>query len=75
MTDDKHNDQQDDHHGDSQGPAKNGSEGSCSEERRRFLRKAAYTTPTLIALGLMLPSEDADAQCDPPFGCPPSLTP
>ena len=47
----------------------------AATRRRDFLRKAAYTTPTLIAMGLMLPGSDAEAQCPDPFGCPPSLNP
>ena len=42
-----------------------------STSRRKFLKKAAYTAPTLMILGSLAKSEQAQAD----FGSPPSLDP
>lgn len=43
----------------------------ASSSRRGFIKKAAYVTPSLMTLGALSKSNEAQAQ----FNLPPSLTP
>ena len=58
-------------------PNKKGTEslGKAGGERRQFLRKAAYTTPSLVLLGSLDALAQAPCPSPNPNDCPPSLIP